>query len=77
MPELSKYIEAEIFITPDYFEKELNTKYGSGFSIEPIFTQSAYFRFHNQSELLDNLYFVGAELIQVQVFQVYYHQLKF
>ena len=60
MPELSKYIEAEIFITPDYFEKELNTKYGSGFSIEPIFTQSAYFRFHNQSELLDNLYFVGA-----------------
>ena len=60
MPELSKYIEAEIFITPDYFEKELNTKYGSGFSIEPIFTQSAYFRFHNQSELLNNLYFVGA-----------------
>ena len=60
IPELSKYIEAEIFVTPDYFEKELNTKYGSGFSIEPIFTQSAYFRFHNQSELLENLYFVGA-----------------
>ena len=48
MPELSKYVEAEIFVTPDYFEKELNTKYGSGFSIEPVFTQSAYFRFHNQ-----------------------------
>ena len=60
IPELSKYIEAEIFVTPDYFERELNTKYGSGFSIEPIFTQSAYFRFHNQSELLENLYFVGA-----------------
>ena len=41
-------------------EKELNTKYGSGFSIEPVFTQSAYFRFHNKSEILDNLYFVGA-----------------
>lgn len=60
MPELSKHVEAEIFVTPDYFEKELNTKYGSGFSIEPVFTQSAYFRFHNKSEILDNLYFVGA-----------------
>ncbi|MEL0177374.1 MAG: phytoene desaturase family protein [Pelagibacteraceae bacterium] len=60
MPELSKYIEAEIFVTPDYFEKELNTKYGSGFSIEPIFTQSAYFRFHNRSEVLSNLQFVGS-----------------
>jgi len=60
MPELSKNVEAEIFVTPDYFEKELNTKHGSGFSIEPIFTQSAFFRFHNQSEVLDNLYFVGA-----------------
>lgn len=60
MPELSQHVEAEIFVTPDYFEKELNTKYGSGFSIEPIFTQSAYFRFHNKSEVLDNLYFVGA-----------------
>ena len=60
MPKLSKYIEAEIFISPDYFEEELNTKHGSGFSIEPIFTQSAYFRFHNKSELLNNLYFVGA-----------------
>ena len=60
MPELSKNVEAEIFVTPDYFEKELNTKYGSGFSIEPVFTQSAYFRFHNKSEILDNLYFVGA-----------------
>jgi len=60
MPELSKHVEAEIFVTPDYFEKELNTKHGSGFSIEPIFTQSAYFRFHNRSEVLENLYFVGA-----------------
>ena len=44
----------------DYFEKELNTKYGSGFSIQPKFSQSAYFRFHNKSELYDGLFFVGA-----------------
>jgi phytoene desaturase len=60
LPELKNCIESEMFITPDYFEKELNTKHGSGFSIEPIFTQSAYFRYHNKSELINNLYFVGA-----------------
>ena len=41
-------------------KKELNTKFGSGFSIQPKFTQSAYFRFHNKSEIYDGLYFVGA-----------------
>ena len=39
---------------------KLNTKYGSGFSIQPKFSQSAYFRFHNKSEIYDGLYFVGA-----------------
>ena len=43
-----------------FFEKELATLHGSGFSIQPKFTQSAYFRFHNKSEIFDNLYFVGA-----------------
>ena len=28
--------------------------------IQPKFSQSAYFRFHNQSEIFKNLYFVGA-----------------
>ena len=41
-------------------KKELNTKFGSGFSIQPKFTQSAYFRFHNKSEIYNGLYFVGA-----------------
>ena len=40
--------------------KDLNTKHGSGFSIQPKFSQSAYFRFHNKSEVYDGLYFVGA-----------------
>ena len=47
-------------VSPNYFEKELNTKFGSGFSIQPKFSQSAYFRFHNKSEIYDGLYFVGA-----------------
>ena len=60
MPNLRENVVSDFYLTPDYFEKELNTKFGSGFSIQPKFTQSAYFRFHNKSEIYDGLYFVGA-----------------
>ena len=60
MPNLKDNIIEDFYLTPDYFEKDLNTKFGSGFSIQPKFTQSAYFRFHNKSEIYDGLYFVGA-----------------
>jgi len=60
LPELKENIVEDFYLTPDYFESELNTKYGSGFSIQPKFSQSAYFRFHNKSEICKGLYFVGA-----------------
>jgi len=60
LPGLKENIINDFYLTPDYFEKELSTLHGSGFSIQPKFTQSAYFRFHNQSEVYKNLYFVGA-----------------
>ena len=60
MPNLRENIVEDFYLTPDYFEKDLNTKHGSGFSIQPKFSQSAYFRFHNKSEICDGLYFVGA-----------------
>lgn len=60
MPGLSSAITTEKMITPDYFQQDLLSKHGAGFSIQPIFTQSAYFRFHNQSQDVDGLYFVGA-----------------
>jgi len=60
MPSLRENIVEDFYLTPNYFEKDLNTKYGSGFSIQPKFSQSAYFRFHNKSEIYDGLYFVGA-----------------
>ena len=60
LPNLRKNIVEDFYLTPDYFEKDLNTKHGSGFSIQPKFSQSAYFRFHNKSEICDGLYFVGA-----------------
>ena len=60
LPNLKENIVEDFYLTPDYFENELNTKHGSGFSIQPKFTQSAYFRFHNKSEVYSGLYFVGA-----------------
>jgi phytoene desaturase len=60
LPNLRENIVEDFYLTPDYFEKDLNTKHGSGFSVQPKFSQSAYFRFHNKSEVYDGLYFVGA-----------------
>ena len=60
LPNLRENIVEDFYLTPDYFEKDLNTKYGSGFSVQPKFSQSAYFRFHNKSEVYNGLYFVGA-----------------
>jgi phytoene desaturase len=60
LPNVRENIIEDFYLTPDYFEKDLNTKHGSGFSIQPKFSQSAYFRFHNKSEVCNGLYFVGA-----------------
>jgi len=60
LPYLRENIVSDFYLTPDYFEQELSTLHGSGFSIQPKFTQSAYFRFHNQSEIFSNMFFVGA-----------------
>jgi phytoene desaturase len=60
LPGLAESIVDEHFVTPQYFESELLSPLGSGFSITPKFTQSAGFRFPNRSPDLPNLYFVGA-----------------
>jgi phytoene desaturase len=60
LPGLEDYITDDFYVTPDHFEKNLNTLHGTGFSIQPIFSQSAYFRFHNKAPGIEGLYFVGA-----------------
>ena len=60
LPRLSETIIDDFYVTPDHFEKNLNTLHGSGFSIQPIFSQSAWFRFHNKAPGVEGLYFVGA-----------------
>lgn len=46
--------------TPLDFERELNSYVGSAFSLEPLLTQSAFFRVHNRDDRVGGLYFVGA-----------------
>jgi phytoene desaturase len=47
-------------VDPRYFGGDLRSYQSAAFGIEPILTQSAWFRYHNRSEDVDGLYFVGA-----------------
>lgn len=60
LPGLSEALVTRRVIDPIHFKEVLNSERGAAFSIEPRLTQSAYFRFHNQSEELPNLFLVGA-----------------
>ncbi len=55
----SDLVTCRIF-TPEDFRHELNAHLGSAFSLEPILTQSAYFRAHNADRRIGGLYIVGA-----------------
>ncbi len=46
--------------TPFDFRDELNAHLGSAFSVEPLLTQSAYFRPRNRDDVIPNLFVVGA-----------------
>jgi phytoene desaturase len=60
LPDLQANIVAEHRIDPLHFRDTLNSYKGAAFSVQPVLTQSAWFRPHNQSEDVDNLYLVGA-----------------
>ncbi|SIT73176.1 phytoene desaturase [Ectothiorhodosinus mongolicus] len=60
LPDLENQVISSRLITPQYFENELSSYQGAAFGMEPILTQSAWFRPHNQSEEVENLYLVGA-----------------
>lgn len=60
LPGLQENIITEHHIDPLHFQQTLNSYKGSAFSVEPILTQSAWFRPHNKSEDVEDLFFVGA-----------------
>jgi phytoene desaturase len=60
LPDLQANVVAQHYIDPLHFRHELNSRMGAAFSVQPVLTQSAWFRPHNRAEDFDNLYFVGA-----------------
>ncbi|NNC47184.1 MAG: phytoene desaturase [Sphingomonas sp.] len=60
IPDVRSRIRTQFHYTPANFQTDLFAHLGSAFSLEPVLTQSAYFRTHNRDDKLNNLYFVGA-----------------
>ncbi len=60
LPNLRQHVVTKRVFTPTDFEKVLNARHGSAFSVAPRLTQSAYFRPHNRDQRIPGLYIVGA-----------------
>jgi phytoene desaturase len=60
LPGLSRNIVTSRVMTPLDFEQQLLAWRGAAFGMEPVLSQSAWFRPHNRAEDFDRLYLVGA-----------------
>jgi phytoene desaturase len=60
LPDLENQIVTSRMLTPADFADRLNSYQGAAFGMEPVLQQSAWFRPHNRSEDVRNLYLVGA-----------------
>jgi phytoene desaturase len=60
LPGLEIEIVTSRMLTPQDFHDRLNSWQGAAFAMEPVLQQSAWFRPHNRSEDVRNLFLVGA-----------------
>jgi phytoene desaturase len=60
IPDIKSRIKVQFSYAPPDFARDLGAHLGSAFSLEPLLTQSAWFRTHNRDDVVSNLYFVGA-----------------
>ncbi len=60
MPGLGPDVVSSRMLTPLGFRDDLLSLKGAAFGMEPVLLQSAYFRPHNVSEDIENLFLVGA-----------------
>jgi phytoene desaturase len=60
LPDLKENVITSRIMTPLDFRDRLLSADGAAFGVEPVLTQSAWFRPHNRSEDIDNLFLVGA-----------------
>jgi len=60
LPDLQKHTVTSRLLTPIDFRDRLFSYKGAAFGLQPILTQTAWFRPHNRSEDVEGLYLVGA-----------------
>ena len=60
IPDIHDRLVTSFHYTPTDFSHDLNAHLGSAFSLEPVLTQSAWFRGHNRDDVIGNFYLVGA-----------------
>ncbi|RPF72182.1 phytoene desaturase [Aurantiacibacter spongiae] len=60
IPDIHDRIVTKFHYAPKDFHADLNAHLGSAFSLEPVLTQSAFFRGHNRDDVISNFYLVGA-----------------
>ncbi len=60
LPGLENHIVTSRIFTPQDFQDRLLSIKGAAFDVQPVLSQSAWFRPHNRSEDVDRLYLVGA-----------------
>ncbi len=59
-PGISASVTTRMSIDPRTFADRYRSKDGAAFGPEPLLTQSAWLRYHNKSDDVDGLFFVGA-----------------
>jgi phytoene desaturase len=60
LPGLRDHVISSHVMTPQDFQDRLLSYKGAAFGLEPLLLQSAWFRPHNRSEDVENLFMVGA-----------------
>ncbi|MBI5608693.1 MAG: phytoene desaturase [Deltaproteobacteria bacterium] len=60
VPDLRKHLVTSFAVDTRHFAGRLQSMHGAAFGPQPTLTQSAWFRYHNRSEDVQGLYFVGA-----------------
>jgi phytoene desaturase len=60
LPGLDDAVVTSRMLTPRDFQDRLSSFRGAAFGLEPVLSQSAWFRPHNRSEEIERLYLVGA-----------------
>src|SRR5690606_5311169 len=60
IPDIHDRIITKFHYAPRDSALDLNAYLGSAFSLEPVLSQSAWFRAHNRDDTISNFYLVGA-----------------